>query len=652
MTHKERMLKAARGQTPDRLPYAPRIDLWFYANKVRGTLPDPYKDAEGPDEIAVSEGWALHKVVLEYMHTGLDAIIDRVLGVYRIPAQGFLSRLPADVERRVQKSGDDIRVEYRTVRGTVSGTFVYTEAMRQSGISIPWIKEHLLKEPADYDAIGYIFEHMQVEPAYDGYLHWAESIGENGMPVMYALTAGSPMHHIMKILVDATDFYYRHRDQERLMLGLAEKIGVYYRKVYDLVARSPAEVALIGANFDDMLTYPPFFKDHIMPWLQEASEKLHPHGKRMLCHTDGENKGLMDLLLYCGMDIAEAVCPYPMTKVGIAEYYRRWSKKITIFGGIPSNILLADMTSDDAFEAYMTDLFQAISPGSRFILGVADATPPDASFERLRRIHALVQENGQIPIQAAKRTPPSVPEEDVPKALVSGPKPMMTSLSDDIPNCKDIRDSVLAGDRNRTMNLVSESIETGADPDKLLKNCLLPPMDIIGDRFTDGTVFIPEVLLSARALNESMALIEPLLEKKKDSDKDRPLVLLGTVKGDLHDIGKNLVGIMFRSVGLRVYDLGINIDVKTFVEAVEIHRPAVLALSALLTTTMSEFKKVIDALAGAGLRNSVKVMVGGAPVSDHFAESIGADGYGADAGEAAQKAKQLCGITNRRLCPN
>jgi len=169
-------------------------------------------------------------------------------------------------------------------------------------------------------------------------------------------------------------------------------------------------------------------------------------------------------------------------------------------------------------------------------------------------------------------------------------------------------------------------------------------MDVIGERFSDGTVFIPEVLLSARALNAGMGVIEPFLHKNKAGQAESPLVVLGTVKGDLHDIGKNLVGIMFRSVGLRVNDLGINVDVKKIIEAVQTHQPKILALSALLTTTMSEFAKIIDALTEAGLRDGVKIIVGGAPVSSHFAKSIGADGYGADAGEAAKIAKQLCGM--------
>jgi len=648
MTHKECMLAAARGNNPDILPFAPRIDLWFQANKKRGTLPNPYQAAESADEISLAEGWSLHKVILEYMHFGLDAIVDRMLGIYRIPTQGFLTHLPEDVERRVEKNRDEIHVEYITPKGKIDGTFVYTYEMRRSGISIPWIKEHVLKDTIDYRTLGYIFENMRVEAAFDGYTKWSDSIGDAGMPVLYALTAGSPMHHIMKILLDATDFYYRYSDQKILMEGLAEKIGIYYRKVLELVSDGPAEVVLVGANFDEMLTYPPFFKEHILPWLQETSDLLHQGDKLMLCHTDGENLGLMDMLLESGMDIAEAVCPFPMTKVTIGEYYRRWCDKITIFGGIPSNILLKDTTSNAEFEAYMKMLFNSIAPGSRFILGIADTTPPDASLERIRKIHELVQEYGRIPIKHISEPLIADQKADQP-GFHERPDPVIDTVKMPevaaIPLCEKIQNAVLEGDRNRISNLIQQSIQSGSDPNSLLKNCLLPPMSILGRRFTDGTVFIPEVLLSARTLNIGMELLEPVLESQDQSSEKSPLVVLGTVKGDLHDIGKNLVGIMFRSAGLRVHDLGINVDAKIFIEAVRNLQPKILALSALLTTTMPEFAKIIDALTEADLRDRVRIMVGGAPVSAHFAKSIGADGYGKDAGKAAQIAKEFCGIS-------
>jgi corrinoid protein of di/trimethylamine methyltransferase len=645
MTPKEKMLAAARGEMADTLAFAPRIDLWFQANKERGTLPEKYRHVKNADEIALSEGWALHKVILEFMSFGEDAIIDRCLGIYRIPTQGFISKLSKDVERLVEKKGDEYHIEYKTPVGSVSGTFIYTDAMRRSGISEPWAKEHVLKTPEDYKTLGFIFENLIVEPAYEAFTRWSDGIGENGLPVAYALTAGSPMHHIMKLLVDSTDFYYRYKDQKKEMLYLAEKIGVYFNKVIDVMAKSPADVILVGANFDAMLTYPPFFKEQILPWVKKAADKFHHNNKLLICHPDGENKGLMDLLYESGMDIADSVCPYPMTKISIAEYYQRWSDKITIFGGIPSNMMLLDSASDAEFEAYMEMLFKAISPGKRFIFGIADTVAPDASFERLQRIQELVLAHGKLPLKANSTLPEaSTPLEKTPTKAPAQKEvqPEATNQSTRLPHCAEIREAVLAGDNEKTVALVKASLAENVDPQKLLNECLLQPMDIIGEKFTNGTVFIPEVLLSARTLNEAMMLLEPVLASQRGGREKSPLVLLGTIKGDMHDIGKNIVGIMFRSVGFRVKDLGINVSAKTFVEQVAAEKPQILALSALLTTTMPEFKNVIEEIKRAGLRDQVKIMVGGAPVSEQYAKSVGADAYGADAGQAAAIAKKLC----------
>ena len=399
MTQKERMMAAARGGLSDTIPFAPRIDLWFSANKARGSLPKTYEGASCADDIAKCEGWALHKIVLEYMNYGQDAVIDHALGIYRIPTQGFLTHLPDTVERQIVKHEDSTSITYLTPKGSVSAELLFTEEMRLGGISEPFIKEHVIKGPDDYPVVGYIFENMRVEPAYDGFLRWSDSVSDNGLAVAYALTAGSPVHHIMKMLTDTTAFYYQFYDHKMQLLDLADQIGIYYRKVLEVVSQSPAEIVLFGANFDETLTYPPFFEKNILPWMQDATDKLHNHRKLVLSHTDGENEGLMDLILESGIDIAEAVCPYPMTKLNIREYYSRWSDRITIFGGIPSNLLLEKTTSEEDFDRFLDNLFPSIMPGSRFILGVADTVPPDADFNRLQRIKELVEEKGQLPLK-------------------------------------------------------------------------------------------------------------------------------------------------------------------------------------------------------------------------------------------------------------
>ena len=166
-------------------------------------------------------------------------------------------------------------------------------------------------------------------------------------------------------------------------------------------------------------------------------------------------------------------------------------------------------------------------------------------------------------------------------------------------------------------------------------------MEEIGRKFKAGDLFIPEVLLSARALNRGLSALEPYLSAGGRTSKGK--VLIGTVKGDLHDIGKNIVATMLRGVGYEVMDLGVDVKIETFLEEVRKHQPQVLGLSALLTTTLPEMKRVIDELDKAGLRKRVKVIVGGAPVNANYARSIGADGYAADASEAVDTLQRLLG---------
>jgi len=465
---------------------------------------------------------------------------------------------------------------------------------------------------------------------------WALPLGEDGYATAYALTAGSPMHHIMKILTDSTDFYYHHRDHTRKMQALAESIGVFYRRVLRAVADGPGEIALVGANFDDTITYPPFFHEHILPWLQEASQALHARGKLMLCHPDGENKGLMDYLYESGMDIADSVCPAPMTKVSLAEYYRHWAKRITLQGGIPSNLLLADAATEEDFEDYLDRLFKAVAPGNRLILGVADTVPPDAVFDRLCRIEERVQKEGRLPLEAGGFRPVA--------GGASSPEaaPAKKGAGEDA-RFKNLRQDLYDGLDGDIKGHVRELLDQKVEPGDILNLGLLSAMEKIGQEFKSGQLFVPEVLLAARAMNSALTVLEPHLSSK--GRQARGKVLIGTVQGDLHDIGKNMVAIMLRGVGFEVVDGGINIPAADFVKKVVDLKPDILGLSALLTTTMPQMKMVIEGLAKAGLRGKVKVMVGGAPVSPTFARQIGADGYAADAGEAVEVAKKLLGIT-------
>jgi 5-methyltetrahydrofolate--homocysteine methyltransferase len=205
-------------------------------------------------------------------------------------------------------------------------------------------------------------------------------------------------------------------------------------------------------------------------------------------------------------------------------------------------------------------------------------------------------------------------------------------------------DNTLVGNAPEVRDLVEQGLETDLDPEKMLYDALIPSLEEVGARFERGDFFVPEILIAARAMQGALDILRPLLAET--GAKPLGSFVMGTVKGDVHDIGKNLVNIMLEGAGFTVYDLGVNVAPETFVEQVQEHKPDIVGFSAFLTTTMPMFKANINALQKAGIRDEVIVMVGGAPVTQEYADAVGADGYAADASTAVRLAKDL--IERRR----
>jgi 5-methyltetrahydrofolate--homocysteine methyltransferase len=202
-----------------------------------------------------------------------------------------------------------------------------------------------------------------------------------------------------------------------------------------------------------------------------------------------------------------------------------------------------------------------------------------------------------------------------------------------------IGNKLYEGDDEAVAELTQKALDEGLAAAEVLKGGLLTGMDRVGVDFRDGTLFVPEVLIAARAMHAGMGVLRPLLAAGDIQAAGK--VVIGTVEGDLHDIGKNLVGMMLEGGGFEVVDLGVDLSPDGFIEAVKAEQPDVIGMSALLTTTMPSMKRTIEALAEAGLRGNVKIMVGGAPVTQAFAESIGADGYAPDAASAVELARSF-----------
>lgn len=207
----------------------------------------------------------------------------------------------------------------------------------------------------------------------------------------------------------------------------------------------------------------------------------------------------------------------------------------------------------------------------------------------------------------------------------------------------ELYDAILTGNARKAEDVTKAALEANVDPTELLAKYMIPAMDEVGKRFECNEYFVPELLIAARAMKTSLALLAPRLAASGAESAGR--VVIGTVQGDLHDIGKNLVASMLEGGGFEVVDLGVDVPAHKFIEAVKEKDGSIVAMSALLTTTMIQMKAVIQALESAGLRDKTKVMIGGAPITQQYADEIGADGYSDNASSAVALARRLSGQT-------
>ncbi len=200
-----------------------------------------------------------------------------------------------------------------------------------------------------------------------------------------------------------------------------------------------------------------------------------------------------------------------------------------------------------------------------------------------------------------------------------------------------LADAVIEGNQVKAVECTADLLKDGTDPKMILDNGLLKGMEVVGIKFRDNLIFVPQVLISARAFKSSLSILEPFLSKS--DTEGMGTVVIGTVKGDIHDIGKNIVAMMLKSSGFRVVDLGIDVKAEKFIDAIKNEKAVILGMSALLTTTMGYMKVVIDQIKNE--HPSVKIIVGGAPISSSFAEQIGADGYAKNASDAVELSKRI-----------
>jgi uroporphyrinogen-III decarboxylase len=393
MTERSRLLAAIRGEMPDRLPWVPRLEFWHRARLRNGTLPAEFRSLSLP-EIADRLGVGYYASIPDFTSCPTEIPNpDRTIGIFNAMA------LPYEVEhdgvdRRITRNGNETVIEYRTPVGSIRTALVFTEEMLDAGVSHPWVVQRAISVPRDFEVVGYIFSRLKVKPRLQHYLALRDEIGERGLAVAFTSGAASPVHFIMKELMGEEQFFYAMADYPDKIRELAGKIAPFFQSMLDIAASTPAEVVLLGANYDGSITHPAFFRQHILPALREYANTLHQRGKYLMTHTDGENRRLLSLYLESDFDIADSVCPSPMTRCALDELLQAFEGRITIWGGIPSILLCRDSSTEEQFRRFIDDLLARHGSKSRLILGVSDMVTADAEWDRLSYITEKVRLSG------------------------------------------------------------------------------------------------------------------------------------------------------------------------------------------------------------------------------------------------------------------
>ncbi|MGE4354566.1 MAG: hypothetical protein AB7D36_10845 [Oscillospiraceae bacterium] len=392
MTIRQQIIDTIDGKPTDNLLFIPRMDLWYKANSRAGTLPDKYRNASLM-EIVDDLGVGYHCLLPDFSDFEPPyADLDIGLGVYHLNVNCY-ETIFHNITRTEERDGKgSLKVTYHTPKGDISTVCVYDERMKRGGITLWVVQEHAVKSEADWEALAYIFENAEIIPRYDRLEKFQAFIGDRAEAVAYAHTQACAMHLLIKDLMPLQDFYCTLLEDEDALVQLGTRIEPYMDRLYDVVSKAPSRLIFSGGNYDAAVTAPILFDRHMLPQIQKRADIAHKMGKFLICHTDGENTGLLNSLVESRMDVADSICPAPMGKIGLAEYLNAFRDKVTIWGGIPSVCMLEEVMDDKAFYAYIDELFEKITDNKRIILSIADTMPPATKFDRVLHILKMAEE--------------------------------------------------------------------------------------------------------------------------------------------------------------------------------------------------------------------------------------------------------------------
>ena len=397
MTHRERMLAALNRSDVDRIPWTPRMDLWYIANKANGTLPSRFARLNTV-QIAQELGCACHSVRADYtLSRPKEDLILRGFGLenhpdypYRVEIRGLAFDFRHDDE--------NFHLTVETPAGQIVTHVKQSTEMLRDGISAPFVARYPIRAIDDLDRVAILFEHLEVVPTPENYSAFRNRIGNQGLAVANGLAVASPVHFMLHDLMPMEDFFYMYVDHSDRLHALAERMTPFFDSALDAVLQSEAETFLWGANYNDSITYKPFFETELVPWLRKVRERADEAGKLSISHTDGENTGLLEVLPSSGMHVAESFCPAPMTKCTLKAFRHALGRDVAVWGGIPAVALLPDSMSEREFDHYIDSVFAELGTGSGLILSVSDNVPPEADLERLEKISRKIEDFGPVKV--------------------------------------------------------------------------------------------------------------------------------------------------------------------------------------------------------------------------------------------------------------
>lgn len=422
-----------------------------------------------------------------------------------------------------------------------------------------------------------------------------------------------------------------------LIQRMFEKVGTLQLAVLDRMLEFDAVEGIKHADdiaySEALMIAPNHLRQYVFPWFKELVNRVHAKGKLAIFHSDGKLDLVMPDLVGCGFD---ALNPFEPKAIDIVAVKQQYGDKIALIGNIDLGYTLTRGTPAEV-AAECRQRIRELGPGGGYALASSNSIPEYVPYENFLALLNSAFEYGQYPLE-----PLIVEERPLLVTTEVARKTVDESDSDDeLTLLDELIDAVVDGDPDDARIITREALDDDISAHQMFNQALIPAMTEVGQLMETGEYFIPSVLMSAKAMNASVDILKPLLVEAAEHVEKVGKVVIGTVHRDMHDIGKNLAIMMLEGKGFDVIDLGIDVPTEKFIEAVKEHNADIVGMSAMLTTTMMNMKDVIDALTEAGLRDRVKVIIGGAPVEPYFAAEIGADGAALNAAAGANMAYEL-----------